>query len=193
MALRTTHDRVDTRHELVLVERLGHGIVGAEAEAANLVLDAGHAGQDQDRRLHLGKPKSSQDFIARHVGEIEVKQNDVVVVQLAEVDAFFTEIGGIDVEALRFQHQFDALCGCTVVFYQQNAHSIPLFCCRTVSHGHPVSEQYVPESEAAIEWLTKPNSTWQVKTDCSAISFTILNLKPNPHVKSLTFRFNGRA
>jgi hypothetical protein len=56
-----------------------------------------------------------------------------------------------------------------------------------------VSEQYVPESEAAIEWLTKPNSTWQVKTDNSAFSFTTLKLKLNPHVKSLTFRFNGKA
>ena len=51
MALRAAHDGVDAGHELVLVERLGHVVVGAEAEAAHLVLDAGKAGEDEDRRL----------------------------------------------------------------------------------------------------------------------------------------------
>ena len=55
MALRAADDGVDARDQLVLVERLGQVVVGAEAEAADLVLDAGEAGEDQDRRLHLGR------------------------------------------------------------------------------------------------------------------------------------------
>ena len=36
MALGAAHDGVDARDQLVLVERLGHVVVGAEAEAATL-------------------------------------------------------------------------------------------------------------------------------------------------------------
>jgi hypothetical protein len=57
MALGTAHDRMNAGNQLVLVERLGHVVVGAEAETAHLVLDAGHAGQDQDRGLDLGNPQ----------------------------------------------------------------------------------------------------------------------------------------
>ena len=39
MALGAPHHGMDARHQLVLVERLGHVVVGAEAEAAHLVLD----------------------------------------------------------------------------------------------------------------------------------------------------------
>jgi hypothetical protein len=56
-----------------LWKRLGQVVVGAEAEAANLVLDAGEARQDQDGRLDLGNPKRLQHFVARHVGQVEVK------------------------------------------------------------------------------------------------------------------------
>jgi hypothetical protein len=34
------------RHQLVLVEWLGHIVVGAEAETFDLILDAGEAGED---------------------------------------------------------------------------------------------------------------------------------------------------
>ena len=101
----------------------------------------GHAGKDQDRRLDLGEAKRPQHFVAGHVGEVQVEENDVVVVELAEVDALFTEVRRVDVEALRFQHQLDALCGCTVVFYQQNAHFIPLCCCRAVVRASAAPEQ----------------------------------------------------
>ena len=131
VALRTADDRVDARHQFVLVERLGHVVVGAEAEAANLVLDAGHARENEDRCLHLGQAQRPQHFVTGHVGQVEVEQDDIVVVELAEIDALFTEIGRVDIEAFRLEHQLDALGRCTVVFNQQNAHLIPLFCCRT--------------------------------------------------------------
>jgi hypothetical protein len=69
VTLRAAHDRMDAGNQFVLVERLGQVVVGAEAEAANLVLDAGHAGEDQDRRLDLGDAESTQNLITRHVGE----------------------------------------------------------------------------------------------------------------------------
>jgi len=62
------------------VEGLGHVVVGAEAETTDLVLNAGHAGQDEDRRLDLGQTERPQNFITRHVGQVQVKKNDVIVV-----------------------------------------------------------------------------------------------------------------
>ena len=90
-------------------------IVGAVAEALHLILDAGHAGEDQDRRLDLGDAQRSQNFVARHVGQVQVKQDDVVIIELAEVDALLAEIRDVDVEILRLEHQFDALRGRAVV------------------------------------------------------------------------------
>ena len=40
------HDGVNARHKLMLVERLGHVIVGAKAETFDLVLDAGNAREE---------------------------------------------------------------------------------------------------------------------------------------------------
>ena len=97
VALGAAHDGVDAGHQLVLVERLGHVIVGAEAQAPDLVLDAGKPGQDQDRSVDLADPERLQHFVAGHVGQVQVEQNDVVVVELAEIDALFPEIGGVDV------------------------------------------------------------------------------------------------
>ena len=81
--------------------------IGAEAETFDLVLDAGQAGEDQDRRLHLGDAQGAQNLETRHVGQVQVQEDDVVVVELAEIDAFFPQIGGVDVETLGFQHQLD--------------------------------------------------------------------------------------
>ncbi len=53
VALGAAHDGVDAGDQLVLVEGLGHVVVGTEAETAHLVLDAGEAGQDEDGCLHL--------------------------------------------------------------------------------------------------------------------------------------------
>src|SRR5215831_16532921 len=118
MPLGAPHDRVDARHQLVLVEWLGHVVVGAEAEALDLVLDAGEAGEDEDRRLDLGDPQRAQHLEPGHVREVQVEQDDVVVIELAEVDALFAEVRRVDVEALGFQHQLDRLRSRAIVFDQ---------------------------------------------------------------------------
>jgi hypothetical protein len=46
-----------------------------------------------------------------------------VVVQFSEINAFFAEIGRIDGETLRLQHQFDRLSRGGVVLNQQYAHA----------------------------------------------------------------------
>ena len=119
---RTTHDGVDPGDEFVLVERLGQVVVGAVAKSFDLVLDAGHPGKDQDGRLDLGDPQRAQHLVAGHVGQVEIEQNDVVIIKLAEVDALLAEVRDIDVEVLRLQHQFNALRGRRIVFDQKYPH-----------------------------------------------------------------------
>ena len=64
MALGAADDGMDARHQFVLVEGLGHIVVGAEAEALHLVLDLGETGEDQDGGLDLGDAQGPQHFVA---------------------------------------------------------------------------------------------------------------------------------
>ncbi len=126
MALGAADHRVDAGHQFVLVERLGHVVVGAAAQGLHLGVDLGRAGQDHDRGVDLGHAQLAQHVHAGHVGQIEVQQDQVVIVDLAEIDAFLAQVGRIDVEALRLEHQLDALRGGAVVLDQQYAHqSLP--------------------------------------------------------------------
>ena len=72
--------------------------------------------------LDLGHPERAQHLVAGHVGQIEVKQDDVVIIELAEVDALLAQVGDVNVEAFRLQHQFDALRGRCIVFDQKYPH-----------------------------------------------------------------------
>ena len=57
-----------------------------------------------------------------HVGQIEVEQDDVVIIQFAEIEAFLAKVGGVDVEPLGAEHQLDALGDGRLVFDQQHPH-----------------------------------------------------------------------
>ncbi len=135
VALGAAHDRVDARDQLLAVERLGHVVVGAEAEALQLVLGVVGAGENQDRRLDLGEPELAQHVVAVHVRKVEVEQDQVVVVELGEIDAFFAEIRRIHVQVRVLEHQLDAL-GCRrIVFDEKDAHG--LLSVRTTGLRHP--------------------------------------------------------
>src|ERR1700730_3253064 len=109
MTLRAAYDGVDAGDQFVPVEWLRHVIVGAEAETLDLILDAGNSGEYQDRCLHLGDAQRSEHLETRHIGQIQVEQNDVVVVELAEIDALSAQISPVDVEALAFEHQYELI------------------------------------------------------------------------------------
>jgi hypothetical protein len=49
--------------------------------------------------------------------------DDVVVGQLASVDALFPEPGNVNVEALRIEHQLNTWSDAAIVLNQQNAHA----------------------------------------------------------------------
>ncbi len=72
--------------------------------------------------LTLDDAQGFQNFVARHVGQIQIEQDDVVVIELAKIDAFFTQIGRVDVEPLGLEHQFNALGRRGIVLDQQYPH-----------------------------------------------------------------------
>ena len=92
VALGAANDGMDAGDQFVLVERLGHVVVGAETQALDLVLDPDQPREDQDRRLDLSDAERAQNLVARHVGQVQVEEDDVVVVELAEIDALFAEV-----------------------------------------------------------------------------------------------------
>src|SRR5450759_3810943 len=167
VALGAAHDGVNARHQFVLVEWLGHVVIGAEAETFDLVLDAGEAGEDQNRRLHLRDAQAAQHLEARHIRQVQVKQDDVVIVQFAEIDSFFTEIGGVEVEALGFEHQLDRLLSGAIVFNDQYAHASPFRRALTLKVGRsigglgkilgPSDSRYTINGRLIINgWLIRP-------------------------------------
>src|SRR5689334_24765285 len=113
---------MDAGHEFVLMEGLGHVVVGAEAEAAHLVLDTRQAGKDKDGCLYLADTQRLENLIPAHVRQIEIEQDDVVVVELAEIYALLPQIGRVNVEALGLEHELDALRRSAVVLDQKDSH-----------------------------------------------------------------------
>jgi len=63
-----------------------------------------------------------------HIGQVEIKQDDIVVVELAQIEAFFAQIRRIDVEALSREHQLDGTCRSRLVLDQQHSHGWSPLC-----------------------------------------------------------------
>jgi hypothetical protein len=120
---------MDAGDQLVAVERLGHIVVGAEAQRADLGIHLADAGKDQHGRADLGDPKLLQNVIAVHVRQIEVQADDVVIVELPEVQALLAQVSRINVEAFPGQHQLDAFGSRRLVFDQQHTHEFRPFSC----------------------------------------------------------------
>ena len=68
--------------------------------------------------LTLETRSDAQHLEAGHVRQVQVEQDDVVVVELAEIDALFAEIRRVDVEALGLEHQLDRLRSGAIVLNQ---------------------------------------------------------------------------
>src|SRR6185437_1198831 len=122
MALGAANDRLDARDQLAAVEGLGQEVVGAKAQALDLVIELGKARENEDRRAHARGAQAAQHLIAIEIGQHEVENDDVVVVELADLESVFAEIGGIANKALAPQHHLDAGRGGGIVFNQKNTH-----------------------------------------------------------------------
>ena len=85
--------------------------------------------------------------MARHVGQIDVQQDQVVIIQLRKIDALFPHVRGINIQVRMGQHHFDAFgCG-RIIFDQKDAHIF-------VSAGYVVAQ-----TECETYWLITPYYT----------------------------------
>ncbi len=64
MALRAADDRLNARYQFAMIERLGQEVVGAEAQALNLVIERIEPRQDEDRGTDPGRPQLPQHLIS---------------------------------------------------------------------------------------------------------------------------------
>ncbi len=122
MALRAAHDRLEAGDQFAAVERLGQEVVGAETEALDLVIKLDEARQDQDRGAHARGAQPAQHLVPVHIREEQIEDDDVVIVELADLEPVLAQIGGVADKAFALQHQLDA-CRCRgIVLNQQNTH-----------------------------------------------------------------------
>src|SRR3982074_758930 len=197
VALGAAPNRMDARTQFGLGEGLGHVVVGADAEALDLVLDAGEAGEDQNGGLDLRHPKLLQHVVTGHVGQIEVEKDNCVIVKLTEIAAFFPEIRRIDVKTLGFEHQLNRLRDGAVIFYQQNAHASPLSSPLRAS-GRP----HLRHSKRLWTTDSNPDDIWLTKSDSRPQALSVQFLTNRPKILrrsrflypfSFKFHFKRRA
>ena len=72
----------------------------SKAEPLELAIHLVEAGQDQDRRADSRGSQTPQDLIAVNIRQHEVQQDDVVVVELANLQPVLSKIGRIADESL---------------------------------------------------------------------------------------------
>ena len=116
------NDRVNAGDQFFAVEGFGQIVIRAEPKAFQLVFRVIRARQNQDRGFDPGLADLAQNLMPAHVRQVQVKQDQIVIVKLCQIDPVFAHIGAIDVQVGMGQHQFDRTRGRRIVFHKQNAH-----------------------------------------------------------------------
>ncbi len=122
MALGAANNGRDAGDQFVLVKGLCEIVVGAVTEGFDLRLDVRISREDHDRCVDPRHAQLLQDFIAGNIRQREIEDDDVILVDLAEVDAFFPKICRVNIEARSLQHQFDTAGHRIIIFDQKNPH-----------------------------------------------------------------------
>jgi hypothetical protein len=115
VASRAPDNGLDAGDQLAPVERLGEIVVRADAEPFDLVVQSIQSGQDEDGGLDAGGAQSAQHFVAIHVGQHQIQDDDVVVVKLADFEPILAHVRDVTDKALRPEHHLYALGGCGII------------------------------------------------------------------------------
>jgi hypothetical protein len=81
-----------------------------------------------------------------HVGQIQVEADDVVIIQLAEIEAFFAKIGRVDIETFGREHQFNGFRRRWLIFDQQHAHRENPFCNPVVCQSFSTATHFINQT-----------------------------------------------
>src|SRR3546814_17156805 len=66
--------------------------------------------------------KFLEHVIPVHIGWRQIKADDVIIIELAEIQALLAKVGRVDIEAFGRQHQLYGLRSRRFVFDKQHAH-----------------------------------------------------------------------
>ena len=113
---------MDAGDQFLAVEGLRHIVIGAEAEAAHLGVHFRIARQDQHRGEDLRDAQFLEYIVAVHVGQVQVEQDDVVIIQLAQIEAFLAQVRRVHVEPFGREHKLDRPGHRRLVLDQQHSH-----------------------------------------------------------------------
>ena len=114
MSQHAADDGAHACQQFVHVARAGQEIVSAEVEGLHPDAGGGDIGEGQHRHHHAGGAHASDQFVPGDVGQVEIEQNDVVLVEAKELhrllargdmlgaDAVLTDDFGISGTTKRF-------------------------------------------------------------------------------------------
>src|SRR5262245_8362400 len=122
---RSADQRLNAGEQLIEIEGFGEIIVGADAQAFDLVLERVHGGQHQNGRVIALQAQALTDVIAVHVGQHQIQHDHVELSGLGEIDPLGS--GGGDGDAVIFgaEPAIDEVGDPRLVFDQQDVHAAP--------------------------------------------------------------------
>ncbi len=122
MALAAADNRLNPGDQLTFVEWFGQVIIGTNTKAADLGIRLTQAGKQQDRGINTRGTQPSEDFIAIDVGQHDVENHDVVIIDFADLQTVFPKVGMVNDKTLGPEHQRNAVGCAQIVLNQQNTH-----------------------------------------------------------------------
>ena len=119
-------ERAQVRHELGWRERLGHVIVGARIEPADLVGHGVARGQEQHGRVHASASQVRHDGESVHLRQHHVEDDDVVDAAFRIIEPRLPVVHGVGVVAAFLEDAAKCLGKAYIIFDYENLHSAPL-------------------------------------------------------------------
>ena len=116
MPFGATDDSLNPRQQFGFVERLCQIVVGTVTQAFDLFVGLAQAGQNQNRRIDFGCSQVFQNFIAVHVRQHQIKNDNVVVIELSDFQAVFAKVGGVHNHPFFFEHRLNTLRDGVIIF-----------------------------------------------------------------------------
>ena len=113
---------MNARNQFFAVKRLGQIIIRTKAKAFQFAVGIIRPRQDQDWRFDPRQAQLAQHFVTRHIRQVQIQKDQIVIVQFGQIYAVFAQIGAVYVQIRMSQHHFDAARCCRIVFHQKNAH-----------------------------------------------------------------------
>ena len=107
---------MNTRHQFLAMERFRQIVIRAKSKALEFAFRIVCARQNKNRRLNACTADLAQYFVTGHIRQAKVQKDQVIVIELGQIDAFFAKMCAIDIQVGVAQHHFDAFGRGRIIF-----------------------------------------------------------------------------